>query len=512
MLIQSMGADVRHGTGSMSWLTVFPRMVFASLFLFLLSFAAGTSDAANQNSWWISSENKDKVRLILQDQLRLAEQQLGAGNAGINRDFAQRVNESFPGSRFSGMAGGIIVVDGVSFNVTGQQFNVISAEKKTGNITERRLFTGLGSYSITDGINTVEAAGIDNPSKLYFQVDIPSLSLQSEKTLAARGGDKKVRDLGGLVVFIRTPLGQLVTDAYNITPSKPETVAFVNALMFDRSYVVSLLKMATTMPATTANQQTLVPRQYHVSQQHLKPNTDGNVLGLLLIGGVFLVMIRKIKAKKSREKVFPDHGPSPASYQGVHSNKILPPVQQKNHQLPRPTEWSLDLLMELEWKRYEIVCSRYLDAAGYATRETSFGPDGGVDIEFWDKNKRFGIAQCKAQQKYVGEKALREFYGVMKIKNVESGIFFSRSGFSPDAKKGFAGLMELVDGRFLIAKIKSLPQSDQRHLLNIATEGDYKSPTCAKCGNKMKPSGKKWICQGCSNSLYVTTEFSENRL
>ena len=43
------------------------------------------------------------------------------------------------------------------------------------------------------------------------------------------------------------------------------------------------------------------------------------------------------------------------------------------------TEWSLDLLNKLEWKRFEEVVCEYYMLMGYRSEVTRLGADGGVD-------------------------------------------------------------------------------------------------------------------------------------
>ena len=48
---------------------------------------------------------------------------------------------------------------------------------------------------------------------------------------------------------------------------------------------------------------------------------------------------------------------------------------KKNH-----LSWSVDLLNELEWKRFEEVVSEYYRLLGYRSEVTRMGADGGVDV------------------------------------------------------------------------------------------------------------------------------------
>jgi len=59
-----------------------------------------------------------------------------------------------------------------------------------------------------------------------------------------------------------------------------------------------------------------------------------------------------------------------------------------------------------------------------------------------------------------------------------------------------------MDGNALLEGILKRPPQEQLHLLSVATEGEYRTPTCASCGIKMVQRKRKadqsdfW---GCAN-------------
>lgn len=170
---------------------------------------------------------------------------------------------------------------------------------------------------------------------------------------------------------------------------------------------------------------------------------------------------------------------------------------QKN--TTRPTEWNLDVLMSLEWKRYEEVCKEIISLWGYDARLTKMGADGGVDIEIYRDNKLYGLVQCKAWIAKVGIKEIRELYGVMASKKITDGTFFTTSSYTQEAFT-FArdNKIDLHDGNSLITEIKSFPTDHQKKLLDFATTGDYTTPTCPNCGVKLiRRSGEKKDFWGC---------------
>ncbi|MDD2307914.1 MAG: restriction endonuclease [Prolixibacteraceae bacterium] len=88
-------------------------------------------------------------------------------------------------------------------------------------------------------------------------------------------------------------------------------------------------------------------------------------------------------------------------------------------------DWDVSILKEIEWKRFEKICTEYLKMAGYVAQETNVGADGGVDIHVRkpsDENFK-GIVQCKAWNTYkVGVKPIRELFGIMAADQISTGI------------------------------------------------------------------------------------------
>ena len=154
----------------------------------------------------------------------------------------------------------------------------------------------------------------------------------------------------------------------------------------------------------------------------------------------------------------------------------------------KPTTWDVSILREIEWKRFETVCVEYLRMAGFVAKETNIGADGGVDIRVskpGDDNFK-GIVQCKAWNTYkVGIKPIRELFGIMAADRIGTGIFMTSGVFTSEAEDFAKGKMNLISGDTFIDRIKKLPEEDQKRLLSVALEGDYKTPTCPQCDIKM---------------------------
>lgn len=170
----------------------------------------------------------------------------------------------------------------------------------------------------------------------------------------------------------------------------------------------------------------------------------------------------------------------------------------------KPAEWTIELLRDLEWKRFEDVCQKFYALKGIRSETTSLGADGGVDIRLYqdDSGKPTSIVQCKAWGRYVGVKPIRELLGVMAHEKIEKAFFMTSSHFTDEAK-AFAktNRITLIDGAMLVAMIKRLSDAQRQALLAFATEGDFTTPTCSSCGIKMRrvpgKGGKPdfWGCQ-----------------
>ncbi len=168
----------------------------------------------------------------------------------------------------------------------------------------------------------------------------------------------------------------------------------------------------------------------------------------------------------------------------------------------RPTAWSLDLLRELEWKRFEELAAAFYREAGLRSETIRCGADGGIDATLYEEGKAdpVAIVQCKAwNSRMVGVAPVRELLGVMTHNKVGRGVFLTTGTFTAEAV-AFAksNPIDLVGGADFLALILKLDHGAQRRLLAFATEGDYRTPSCPSCGIKTvwRESGRGnfWGC------------------
>ena len=172
--------------------------------------------------------------------------------------------------------------------------------------------------------------------------------------------------------------------------------------------------------------------------------------------------------------------------------------------IARPEEWSLDVLRDMEWKRFEEVCLAFYRAKGIRAESTPLGPDGGVDVRLYqddaDPQRCTAIVQCKAWgERAVGVKLIRELRGVMAHEGVEKGFFMAPGRYTEDARTfAVANRITLLDGRQLLAMLQRLPAEVSRKLLTAVTAGDWTTPSCPSCGTEMvareSARGAYWGC------------------
>jgi restriction system protein len=161
-----------------------------------------------------------------------------------------------------------------------------------------------------------------------------------------------------------------------------------------------------------------------------------------------------------------------------------------NMALPaRPSAWSIELLREIEWKRFELLSAAYFQEIGFTSKTIRCGSDGGIDATLFRPGSDHpeAIVQCKAWNTYsVGVKPVRELLGVMASEKVAKGIFMTTGKYTSEAL-AFArsNPLELIDGPQFLSRVQALPGDSQDRLLAVATDGDYKVPSCPSCGIKM---------------------------
>jgi restriction system protein len=235
-------------------------------------------------------------------------------------------------------------------------------------------------------------------------------------------------------------------------------------------------------------------------------------LGLILVavfGVIALVKYLRARAKNASntDNVF-DIGSAKTPSEQPQSQDIPPrPLSKLETELARaqnpiprqkPTAWSLEVLQSIEWKRFEELVAAYFREKGFECKTVTHGPDGGIDATIYQDGKRIALVQCKAwNTKLVGVKPIRELLGVMVHEGINKGYFMITGEFSQDALD-FCKThpITLASGKSLLRAIGRTDIQRQQRLLDVATEGDYTTPTCPSCGVKMvtRTNNKFWGC------------------
>ena len=180
-----------------------------------------------------------------------------------------------------------------------------------------------------------------------------------------------------------------------------------------------------------------------------------------------------------------------------------------------PDVWSNELLLELEWRRFELLIEGlFRHHNEWRAEGGSSGADGGLDLLLYapGESKPTAAVQCKAyRSKQVGVAIVRELYGVMAAEGIPHGMVFTCGGFSADAEK-FAEnkSIDLVSGERLLGLIGELASESRQTLLREITAGDYTTPTCPRCRVKLvrrsTERGDFWGCLNyprCNTKIYT---------
>ena len=170
------------------------------------------------------------------------------------------------------------------------------------------------------------------------------------------------------------------------------------------------------------------------------------------------------------------------------------------------SKWNLYLLRHLEWRRFEELGIAYFETLGMVTSITKSRADGGADIVMRVEANAAPhvLAWCKAWSPYpIGIKPLQELHDAMAPAGVREGAFVTSGRFTPEAAK-FAAKHSilLLDGAQLLEQFAALAPEKALALLQLATKGDFLTPTCPCCSIKMtsrKSTGEGRAFWGCEN-------------
>jgi len=210
--------------------------------------------------------------------------------------------------------------------------------------------------------------------------------------------------------------------------------------------------------------------------------------------------------------------PPKANLQTPTNSHVVPaPAKTSSTVSPdKPTQWSLQLLQDIDWKLFVELCAHYYESLGYLTKIASAGENKSVDIYIYKTNKpnkKFGIIKCKQWRKLVGINLVKALSTVQSDEKIPLAVFLSSSGFSKTSISFCEEKhLKLISGEQLLDQISKLPLNIQQELLTKAVQGDYTTPSCVKCNAKMvldtnnKSDKQVWRCQHypkCKSTMYL---------
>ncbi|MBP9913100.1 MAG: restriction endonuclease [Opitutaceae bacterium] len=170
---------------------------------------------------------------------------------------------------------------------------------------------------------------------------------------------------------------------------------------------------------------------------------------------------------------------------------------------PFAQHWSQRLLEMLEWKRLEEVITAYIRLLGFEATTTGIGEDGVLHVAVAERGqaKPAMLIQCKAWNRgKVDDRAVQALHGAMTEAQAGQAAFFSTGGFTVAAVTyAKAHDIDLVNGSEFLDRLGQLPLNAQNELLDLATDGDYQTPTCPACGDKMV---RRVIVKGEQSGVY----------
>lgn len=234
-------------------------------------------------------------------------------------------------------------------------------------------------------------------------------------------------------------------------------------------------------------------------------------LGVVSVAVAVVIFV----AKKSRSKqpllsapprpASPIHSPieKPLEYRSRREPTVNPPSVSD---ISPPSIWSLDLILVLEWRRFEILCAELWAALGYIVEDTGAGADGGIDLKLYKTEapqRLLIIVQAKSRvRENIGVAYVRELFGVMHHVNAPMGVLMTSAGFHKDARAFAQGKhIQLIGGEQILARLREFPIEIQQKILEVTTAGDFTTPTCPSCDVKMKrrPGRDGSEFWGCAN-------------
>lgn len=156
---------------------------------------------------------------------------------------------------------------------------------------------------------------------------------------------------------------------------------------------------------------------------------------------------------------------------------------------PFAQHWSQKLLDLLDWRVFEDMVAAYIRQLGFEVKAKPVDAQGVLELHGFEAGspKIAMIARCKVWDRaLVDDKAVLALHEAMVAAQVGQGAYLTTGRFTPAAIAAVAQHnIDLVSGGDLLERIGQLPLDVQNHLLDLATDGAYATPTCPSCHVKM---------------------------
>lgn len=165
-----------------------------------------------------------------------------------------------------------------------------------------------------------------------------------------------------------------------------------------------------------------------------------------------------------------------------------------------------EIIDAIEWKRFELLCHLIFDSSGYKSELTGDGADEGVDIRIYDTSvprNTLYLVQCKKYRgnQKISREQIQQLRGQMATENVEKGGYCSTGSFTGPAREyAKANNIEIFDQKKIIKSFNKLNNFDREITLRKLLDGDYWTPSCATCSEKLEAKQTKkgnmiWWCR-----------------
>jgi hypothetical protein len=156
------------------------------------------------------------------------------------------------------------------------------------------------------------------------------------------------------------------------------------------------------------------------------------------------------------------------------------------------SQWSLELLRRLDWRRFHDLAETMLSRAGYMVEGERSEEDGSRILSIRRGSRRENRADALLflagwEAFRISERHFANFVDEMERCQVSQGVLVTPGDFSAGAARAArSDKFELIDGDAFMATMQDLPESDLEWLLAVTTAGEFASPTCPQCGLKMQ--------------------------